>query len=315
MKIRVWGCRGSLASPGPDTVRYGGNTSSVEVRLADGTLIILDAGTGIRELGRHIAGYPTSGKTYSASDQQMRPRWDLEPAEPIEKINLFLSHLHLDHVEGIGFFSALWNPDVELHVWGPPSPLRSLQDRIATLMSPPLFPVHLADVPCRPIYHDVPDEELQIGSATVYVQPVAHRGSTVGYRIEENGRSFAYIPDHEPALGVDLEKVEPEWVSGFSVAQGVDVLFHDSQYTEDEYPNHRAWGHSSIAHTVTFGEMTKAKDLVLFHHDPAHSDEQLEVHLKRATELAGGNNGAPVLAYEGMEIELNGTKPNKPAGP
>lgn len=310
MKIRVWGCRGSLASPGPDTVRYGGNTSSVEVRLDDGTLIILDAGTGIRELGRHIAGHPTS-----KAQPDPRPGAHYEPIEPIRKINLFLSHLHLDHVEGIGFFSALWNPDVELHVWGPPSPLRSLQDRIATLMSPPLFPVHLADVPCRPIYHDVPDEELQIGSATVYVQPVAHRGSTVGFRIEENGRSFAYIPDHEPALGVDLEKVEPEWVSGFAVAQGADVLFHDSQYTEDEYPTHRAWGHSSIAHTVTFGQMTKAKDLVLFHHDPAHSDEELELHLRRATELAGGNNGAPVLAYEGMEIVLNGTKPDKPPGP
>ena len=314
MKIRVWGCRGSLASPGPDTVRYGGNTSSVEVRLEDGTLIILDAGTGIRELGRHIAGHPTS-KAQPDAAPRGAGRDGFEPIEPIKKINLFLSHLHLDHVEGIGFFSALWNPDVELHVWGPPSPLRSLQDRIATLMSPPLFPVHLADVPCRPIYHDVPDEEMQIGSATVYVQPVAHRGSTVGFRIEENGRSFAYIPDHEPALGVDLEKVEPEWVSGFSVAQGADVLFHDSQYTEDEYPNHRAWGHSSIAHTVTFGQMTKAKELVLFHHDPAHSDEELEGHLKRATELWGGNNGAPVLAYEGMEIELNGTKPSKPAGP
>lgn len=285
MKIRIWGCRGSLASPGPDTVRYGGNTSSVEVRLDDGTLIILDAGTGIRDLGRHLA-----------------------KSEPVKKINLFLSHLHLDHVEGIGFLSALWDPDVELHVWGPPSPLRSLQDRIATLMSPPLFPVHLADVPCRPIYHDVPDEELQIGSARVYVQPVAHRGSTVGFRIEENGRSFAYIPDHEPALGTDLERTEPEWVSGFSIAQGADVLFHDSQYTEEEYPNHRAWGHSSIAHTVQFGLLTKVHNLVLFHHDPAHSDEELEAHLKRAYDLWGSHNTAPVLAREGMEIELNGSK-------
>lgn len=316
MKVRVWGCRGSLASPGPETVRYGGNTSSVEVRLDDGTLIILDAGTGIRALGRHIAGVPEGSVSPSKPTGERGPLSMLAPAEPIKKINLFLSHLHLDHVEGIGFFSALWNPDVELHVWGPPSPLRSLQDRIATLMSPPLFPVHLADVPCRPIYHDVPDDALQIGSATVHVQPVAHRGSTVGYRIEENGRSFAYIPDHEPALGVDLEKVEPEWVSGFSVAQGADVLFHDSQYTEDEYPNHRAWGHSSIAHTVTFGQMTKAENVVLFHHDPAHSDEQLEEHLKRAEELWGHTNTAPVLAYEGMEIELNGTKKStKPPGP
>lgn len=292
MRIRIWGCRGSLASPGPDTVKYGGNTSSVEVRLDDGTLIILDAGTGIRALGRHLS-----------------------KSEPVKRINLFLSHLHLDHVEGIGFFSALWDPDVELHVWGPPSPLRSLQDRIATLMSPPLFPVHLADVPCRPIYHDVPDEEMKIGSATVSVQPVAHRGSTVGFRIEENGRSFAYIPDHEPALGVDLEKVEPEWVSGFSVAHGADVLFHDSQYTEEEYPNHRAWGHSSIAHTVAFGLMTKVKNLVLFHHDPAHTDDELEVHLKRAYDLWGDGNTAPVLAREGMEIDLDGTPRFKPPGP
>lgn len=292
MKIRVWGARGSLASPGPNTVKYGGNTSSVEVRLSDDTLIILDAGTGIRDLGRHLA---KSG--------------------PVKKINLFLTHLHLDHVEGIGFFSALWNPDVELHIWGPPSPLRSLQDRIATLMSPPLFPVHLADVPCRPIYHDVPEDEVQIGTARVHVQLVAHRGSTAGYRIEENGSSFAYIPDHEPALGVDLDKIEPQWVSGFSVAQGADVLFHDSQYTEEEYPNHTAWGHSSIAHAVSFGQITDVGRLVLFHHDPAHTDEELEVHLKRANELWGTPNSSPELAYEGMEIELNGSKPPKPLVP
>lgn len=285
MKIRIWGCRGSLAAPGPSTVRYGGNTSSVELRLDDGTMVILDAGTGIRELGLNLAAS--------------------EEAKSVKKINLFLSHLHLDHVEGIGFFSAIWNPDVELHVWGPPSPLRSLQDRLATLMSPPLFPVHLADVPCRPIYHDVPDEEFTIGNARVQVQGVTHRGSTVGYRFEENGRSFGYIPDHEPALGVDLDRDEPEWVSGFPIAHGVDVLFHDSQYTEDEYPTHRAWGHSSIAHTVAFAHIMKVRNLVLFHHDPAHSDEELEIHQRRARELWGSSpNDAPVLAREGMEIDL-----------
>jgi phosphoribosyl 1,2-cyclic phosphodiesterase len=281
VKIRIWGCRGSLAAPGPDTVRYGGNTSSVEVRLDDGTLIILDAGTGIRELGRHLVN-----------------------GEPVKQINLFLTHLHLDHVEGLGFFSAIWDPDVELHLWGPPSSLRSLEDRIGKLMSPPLFPVYLGDVPCRPIFHDVPDEELQIGSARIHTQPVTHRGATVGYRIEENGRSFAYIPDHEPALGVDLENIEPEWVSGFGIAQGADVLFHDSQYTEEEYPTHRAWGHSAVDHTVTFGLMTKVRNLVMFHHDPAHSDDELELHRKRAKELWGGHNDAPILAREGLEIDL-----------
>ena len=281
MRIRIWGCRGSLAAPGSETVRYGGNTSSVEVRLNDGSLLVMDAGTGIRDLGINLA-----------------------KQEPVKVVHLFLTHLHLDHVEGLGFFSAIWNPDIELHIWGPPSSLRSLEDRIGKLMSPPLFPVHLGDVPCRPIFHDVPDQELSIGSATVVVQPVTHRGSTVGYRIEDGGRSFAYIPDHEPALGVDLEKIEPEWVSGFSVAHGADVLFHDAQYTEEEYPSHRTWGHSAIDHTVTFGLMTKVRNLVLFHHDPAHTDAELEVHRGRAKELWGSHNDAPVLAREGMEIEL-----------
>lgn len=251
------------------------------MRLDDGTLIILDAGTGIRELGQSLLN-----------------------GERVQKINLFLTHLHLDHVEGLGFFPALWDPEVELHIWGPPSSLRSLEDRIAKLMSPPLFPVQLSDVPCRPVFHDVPSSEVTIGGARVLVEPVLHRGSTVAYRIEESGRSFAYIPDHEPALGVDLEQVEPKRVSGFVLAEGADVLFHDSQYTEDEYPTRRAWGHSSVAHTVNFALLAKARNLVMFHHDPSHSDDELEGHRKRAKELWGNHNDAPILAREGMEIEL-----------
>ena len=295
MRIRIWGCRGSLAAPGPETVRYGGNTSSVEVRLDDGTLLVMDAGTGIRDLGLSLAGDGLGPYRHGRPDGQ----------DPPKLVHLFLTHLHLDHVEGLGFFSAIWDPEVEMHIWGPPSSLRSLEDRIGKLMSPPLFPVHLGDVPCRPIFHDaLQDEDLVIGNARVSMHNVTHRGSTVGYRIEENGRSFAYIPDHEPALGVDLQKIEPEWVSGFHAAYGADVLFHDAQYTEEEYPSHRTWGHSAIDHTVAFGLMTKVRNLVLFHHDPGHSDGELEAHRKRAKELWGGHNDAPVLAREGMEIEL-----------
>jgi phosphoribosyl 1,2-cyclic phosphodiesterase len=302
VKIRIWGCRGSLAAPGAQTVRYGGNTSSVEVRLDGGDLLVFDAGTGIRELGLNLAAEAGREPPASLDLGPFSPR--VRGEGPVKVVHLFLTHLHIDHVEGLGFFSAIWNPDTEMHIWGPPSSLRSLEDRIGKLMSPPLFPVHLGDVPCRPIFHDASEQELQIGGARMLVQPVTHRGSTVGYRIEENGRSFAYIPDHEPALGVDLEKIEPEWVSGFQIAHGADVLFHDSQYTEEEYPTHRAWGHSAIDHTVTFGLMTKVRNLVLFHHDPNHSDEELEVHRVRAKELWGGHNDAPVLARDGMEIEL-----------
>lgn len=280
MRARVWGCRGSLASPGPETVRYGGNTSCVELRLNDDTLVILDAGTGIRPLG------------VALSDQL--------PGT----VHILLTHLHLDHLEGLGFFSPLWRPELDLHIWGPPSPLRSLERRIARYLSPPLFPVHLADIASRPQFHDVPDEPWTLGTATVTARPVSHRGPTVGYRLEEGDQSLAYIPDHEPALGVDLRAVEPEWISGHGVARGAQVLLHDAQYTEDEYPERVGWGHSSIAHVVTFAEVCQVHQLVMFHHDPLHTDDMLEVLLGRALDLWKGQGPDPVLAYEGMELDL-----------
>ncbi len=184
MKITIWGCRGSLAAPGASKLRYGGDTSCVEVALDDGTLIVLDAGTGIRELGA-------------------------QRCRDVREVHVLLTHLHMDHVEGFPFFSVLWSPDAQMHVWGPPSPMLSLKDRLARYMSPPLFPIDVHDVPSNCTFHDLPNEPWTLGSATILSQAVEHPGPTVGFRIEENGRSFAYIPDHEPALGVDLEKVDP----------------------------------------------------------------------------------------------------------
>lgn len=280
MFARVWGCRGSLASPGPETVKYGGNTSCVEVRTGEGDLIILDAGTGIRPLGNTL--------------MQELPR----------TIHVLLTHLHLDHLEGLGFFGPLWSPDVDLHIWGPPSPLRSLERRISQYLSPPLFPIHLQDIPSRPTFHDVPDDDWKIGATKVNASPVSHRGPTVGYRLEEDGQALAYIPDHEPALGVDLRSVEPEWISGHAVASGAEVLLHDAQYTEEEYPQRIGWGHSSVAHVVAFAAVSDVRRLVMFHHDPMHSDDQLEVILERARELYDGRGAEPVLAHEGMELDL-----------
>jgi phosphoribosyl 1,2-cyclic phosphodiesterase len=278
---RIWGCRGSLASPGPETVRYGGNTSCVEVRLDDDTLIILDAGTGIRPLGL-----------------------TLRPELP-RTIHVFLTHLHLDHLEGLGFFGPLWSPEVDLHIWGPPSPLRSLERRIARYLSPPLFPIHLQDIPSGPTFHDVPDEDWKVGPALIRARPVSHRGPTVGYRISENGQTLSYIPDHEPALGVDLRSVEPEWVSGHAVASQADVLLHDSQYTEEEYLQRVGWGHSSISHVVTFAEICRVRRLVMFHHDPLHTDADLEALLDQARGLWSLGGTEPVLAHEGMELDLS----------
>jgi len=280
VRARIWGCRGSLASPGPETVRYGGNTSCVELRVGDDELIVLDAGTGARPLG--IALMPELPRT----------------------IHVLLTHLHIDHLEGLAFFGPLWSPEVDLHIYGPPSPLRSLEQRIAQYLSPPLFPIHLHDIPSHPTFHDVPDDEWKIGSARVMARPVSHRGPTVGFRIEENGATFSYIPDHEPALGLDMRAVEPEWLSGHSLSFGADILLHDAQYTEVEYPQRIGWGHSSVAHTVTFAMVQKVRQLIMFHHDPLHSDDQLEEMLERAHELWDLGGRGPILAYEGMDLEL-----------
>jgi phosphoribosyl 1,2-cyclic phosphodiesterase len=281
VRAKIWGCRGSLAAPGPETVRYGGNTSCVEVRPEDGRLLVIDAGTGIRALGVAL------GKDRPA------------------RIDILLTHLHLDHIEGLGFFGPVWDPECEVHIWGPPSPLRSLKEDLARYFSPPLFPVHLDDLPAHLVTHDVPEGEWELGTARIRAEAVNHPGPTVGYRLEDNGKCLTYISDHEPALGIDLMTASPDWISGYSLAERADVLLHDAQYTEEEYPHRVGWGHSSIAHTIAFGLITKVQQLFMFHHDPLHSDAQLEVMLIRAKELWGNDKDGLALSYEGMEIEVS----------
>lgn len=279
MHATIWGCRGSLAAPGPETVRYGGNTSCLEVRLDDGTMLVLDAGTGIRPLGLTLVDHE-------------RP------------IHLLLTHLHLDHLEGLGFFLPIWDPQHEVNVWGPPSALRSLEARIARYMSPPLFPVELADLPSRITFRDVPEEPWEIGGALVEAAPIVHRGPTLGYRIEGDGGILAYIPDHEPALGGGLDGQPIDWISGGTLAVGADVLLHDSQYFEAEYAERVGWGHSSVADAVAFGRLTEVERLILFHHDPLHTDEDLVALGERALEVWGGEGPVPELAREQMTIQL-----------
>jgi phosphoribosyl 1,2-cyclic phosphodiesterase len=279
MRATVWGCRGSIASPGPETVRYGGNTPCVELRPAVGPLIVLDAGTGIRRLGVNCE------------------------REGVSEVHVLLTHLHIDHIEGLGFFSPLW-AGADLHIWGPSSPVASLASRIGRYLSPPLFPVALEQVPEPITFHDVPDEEWAIGSVRLRAQPIAHPGPTVGYRVQENGRSFAYLPDHEPALVGELGSRPPEWVSGFSLAHGVDVLLHDAQFTEHEYLTKVGWGHSSIAHAVEFARLAEVGRLVLFHHDPARSDADLDRLGEHARDLWGNGRVQPQPAFEGMSLEL-----------
>ena len=276
MRVALWGTRGSLATPGPETVRYGGNTSCVEVRGSDGTLLVLDAGTGIRRLGATVG--PEAGR-----------------------VDLLLTHLHMDHIQGLGFFRPLDEPGQEVHIWGPPSTTLDLRARLGRYLSPPLFPIRLRDLLCRLTLHDVPlgPEGFEIGGLKIVAALVCHPGPTVGYRINENGVSLAYLPDHEPALGARRFPDRADWTSGFELAAGVDVLIHDAQYSAVEYPRHVGWGHSTMQHALGFAASAGDKRLVTFHHDPRHDDLALDRMIEDARrsvdlpfELVAGTEGA-----------------------
>lgn len=276
MKVTLWGTRGSLPSAGPETVRYGGNTSCVEVRADDGSLLILDAGSGIRRLGERIG--PNDGR-----------------------IDLLLTHLHLDHLQGIGFFLPLFAGEGEVHVWGPPSTSADLRTRLGRYLSPPLFPVRVRDLGSRIVLHDAPQTATAIGPFTVRADLIIHPGSTVGYRITEGTRTIAYLPDHEPALGRATVPDTGRWTSGFDLAADADLLLHDAQYTLDERRTRIGWGHSSIDQTVAFAELTRSRRLVPFHHDPSHDDATLD----RMHAEMGGLTAIPVEGgCEGATFEV-----------
>jgi phosphoribosyl 1,2-cyclic phosphodiesterase len=247
-----------VAAPGADTARYGGNTSCVEVCGSNGTVLVLDAGTGIRLLGRALG-------------------------RDVRRVDILLTHLHMDHIQGLGFFGPLFDPDVETHLWGPASTTLDLRGRLARYLSPPLFPVHLRDVP-RLVLHDLPAGEFDVGEFRIVADRVCHPGYTVGYRIAAaNGAALAFLCDHEPALGVPRFPMSADWTSGYELARDVDLLIHDAQYSLQEYANHVGWGHSALEHTLAFARLTRAKHLVTFHHDPAHDDDAIDRLTAEAT--------------------------------
>jgi phosphoribosyl 1,2-cyclic phosphodiesterase len=284
VNLKVWGARGSIPAPGPETMRYGGNTSCVELTLSDGSKLILDAGTGIRNLGLAL------------------PRVE-------GPIHILLTHLHLDHIQGLMFFAPAFRPESEIIIWGPASPEASLRDRIARYISAPLAPVEVRELPSHMSFREAEPLEWDIGPARIRAQPVNHRGPTLGYRIEDAGMSLCYIPDHEPGLGASLSALDDDWISGFGLAHGASMLVHDCQYTDTEYPNHLGWGHSPMSDALEFGHRVAAERLLLFHHDPLHTDADLdlmgEAVAARWLELGGAPEQVE-LATERRELELAG---------
>ena len=275
MRITIWGSRGSLASAGPETIRYGGNTACVQIDCSDGSVVVLDAGTGMRRAGLNLAG---DGRA----------------------IHVLLTHLHMDHIQGLGFFRPLFEPDREIHIWGPPSTTQDLRARLTKYLSPPLFPVRIRDLASQLELHDVLVEPWAVGGFTITCAGIVHPGPTVGYRIEADGARVAYMPDHEPVLAGPL--TDPVWLSGQVLARGVDVLLHDGQYTDEEYPKRIGWGHSAISHAVQLADLVEARDLLLIHHDPDHSDDQIDELVANAA--LARRMGTVRGASEGMVLDL-----------
>jgi phosphoribosyl 1,2-cyclic phosphodiesterase len=274
--------RGSIPLPGAAAARYGGNTSCVQVSGTDGTELVLDAGTGIRELGTALSG---------AS----------------RRVHVLLTHLHLDHIQGLMFFAPLFDSGVEITVWGPPGTV-PLRDRLARYLSTPLSPIEIRELPATVSYEHSAERPWRIGGIEVEAALVSHRGPTLGYRLTEGATSLAYLPDHEPALGSSLETTPPDWISGCKLARRASLLIHDGQYSESEYRSHLGWGHSSLSDALVFARRVEAERVLLTHHDPSHGDTQLdelaaEVQ-ERWSELAGGADQVE-LAREGARVDLD----------
>jgi phosphoribosyl 1,2-cyclic phosphodiesterase len=281
MLARLWGVRGSVPVPGPATERFGGNTSCVQVIGEDGTEIVLDAGTGIRELGAALAGRST-------------------------RLHVLLTHLHLDHIQGLMFFAPFFDPEVEITVWGPPAAGRALRTRLARYISNPLSPIEIGELPAQGTFRDVPAGRWRIGSVELRASLVSHRGPTLGYRLSEKGTSLCYLPDHEPALGQDLAAAPGGWISGYALARRASLLIHDGQYSEGEYRAHRGWGHSSMPDALVFAERSEVQHVVLSHHDPWHNDDLLEGLERDAWERCAhlGGEARVRLGREGDELDL-----------
>ena len=249
MNIKIWGCRGSLPSPGPEKNIYGGNTSCIQI-MHENTCIILDGGSGIQKLGESLP-------------------------KRITQIDILLTHLHLDHIIGLGFFQPLYDPKMTVNLWGPAATKESLKHRLRRYFSPPIFPVGLNELPCQGEIFEIGNSVFTIGDFIITSQYICHPGPTVGYRVERGNTAIAYLPDHEPALGSANFPTNAEWTSGIGIARGADILFHDAQYKTEEYKQRIGWGHSSTQDAIDFGVLAEVKKMFLFHHDPSRTDEQL----------------------------------------
>lgn len=297
-RIRFWGVRGSIPAPGRSTVRYGGNTSCIELRT-DGEIIILDAGTGIRSLGL-------------ALEKEFGPT--------SIKLTLLITHTHWDHIQGLPFFSPAYNSKNLIRILGYEGARAGLGTILAGQMETPFFPVSLRELPSHLAIEELKEMEFQIGQVKVRSKFVNHPGICSGYRLFTGSGSIAYFPDNEPYDLLKLQLASRDGISesearDFATAERTkmveflrdcDVAILDTQYTDEEYTKHIGWGHSSLSSVVSLALDANVRRLCLFHHDPEHDDAMIDKMLEHARSLAAksGRSLEVDAAQEGAEILL-----------
>lgn len=277
MDVRFFGVRGSTPCSHESARRYGGNTSCVVLEASEHDPIIFDLGTGLRYFGETMPrGVPASA-------------------------HALLTHLHWDHVQGLPFCASMTRPDASLVVYGPADGTKGIGDAFGELVRPPFFPVGVSDFAADIRFSTVGSESFEIGRAVVRARWVPHTGPTLGFRVELDGASVAYIPDHQQPLDGSMSIAQ----SVLELADGVDLLIHDSQFTNDEFAVKAHWGHSTIDYALHVAREAGARRLALFHHDPAHDDLAVDLILEQARDSVVGNDlGEIVAASEGLIVPL-----------
>jgi len=301
MRVRFWGTRGSIARPGPATLRYGGNTSCVEVRAADGTLVVLDCGTGAHGLGREL----------EAGEEEYRVG------------HLLISHTHWDHIQGLPFFQPLFTSDNEWQIYAPGGGSADLQASLAGQMSYEYSSITLESLDARVRFHNLTEGAFEVGGVRVTTRFVNHPVLTLAYRLEADGATLVYSTDHEPHSLHPTEAppgatpVHHEDRRHAQFLEEADFVIHDGQYTLDEFPSKAGWGHSPVERAVDYAILAGAKQLAFTHHDPERDDEAVDRICQIARERASASERAPEVfaATEGRSIELSGPGVRRPIEP
>ncbi len=279
MIIRCWGARGSIPVSGREYLRYGGDTTCVEVRSKNGDIIIIDAGSGIRRLGHRLMG------------------------EHNQEITLILTHAHWDHVMGFPFFKPLYFKTTRMNIYGCPNTRRSTKDMLAGIMAPPHFPVHVDDVRAQIDFHEFTNTRFSVNSVTIDRIPLSHPNQGVGYRLTEGGKSFVFLTDNELTY---QHKGGHDYNAYLEFSRNADLLVHDAEYTETDYRKTKAWGHSVYKDALRLALEANARRFGLFHHNQDRADRGIDRMVQTCRRVIARQNRALecFAVRQDMEISL-----------